>query len=107
MEFTLAWELPVEKAEKLQKLLMPVPRLALADNLAVQHTQGREQGRRAVALVVMRHGAAAALFHRQSRLSPIERLNLTLFINAQHEHFLGRVQSVASASDLQGNYPKT
>src|SRR5277367_788709 len=39
-----------------------------------------KQGRRAVALVVVGHGAAPAALHRQSRLGAVERLDLRLLI---------------------------
>jgi hypothetical protein len=35
---------------------------------------------------------AAALLDGQSRLSPIQRLNLALFIDAEHDRLLGRIQ---------------
>lgn len=58
---------------------------AAADDLAVQHIEGGEQGCGAIPLVVMRHGAAAPLLRRQSRLGPIKRLDLALFIDRQHD----------------------
>jgi hypothetical protein len=39
--------------EEAEELLVPVPRHALADHAAVEHVERREQGRRAVADVVM------------------------------------------------------
>ena len=47
-------ERAVELAKKLQELLMPMPAVALADDLPGQHVQRGEQGRCPVALVVMR-----------------------------------------------------
>src|SRR4051812_12452643 len=40
----------------------------------------------------MRHGAAPPLLQRQSWLRPIQRLNLALFIDAQHDGVLGRAE---------------
>ena len=42
--------------EEADELLMPVALHAAADDRAVQHVEGGEQGRRAVALVVVGHG---------------------------------------------------
>jgi hypothetical protein len=61
---------------------MPVPTLALPNDLAVQHAQRREQGRRSVALIVVRHRAASPFFQRQARLGSVQGLNLALFIYA-------------------------
>ena len=38
-----------------------------------------------MALVIMCHGAAAALLHGQTRLGAVECLDLALFINRQHD----------------------
>jgi hypothetical protein len=40
----------------------------------------------------MGHGAASALFERQARLGSVQRLYLALFIDAQHDGVLRRVQ---------------
>ncbi len=71
---------------------MPVLRHAIPDHCAIQRAQGRKQRRRAVALVVVRHGAAAARLQRQTRLGSVEGLNLALLIHAQHQRLVGRVQ---------------
>ena len=44
----------IDPVEKLQKLLMPVPGLAFPDQSPFQHVQRSEQGRRSVALVIVR-----------------------------------------------------
>ena len=46
------------------------PVVAHGDHLALERVEGSEQGRRAVPLVVMGHGSAAALLHRQAGLGP-------------------------------------
>ena len=58
--------------------------LVSAYDRAVEHIQRGEQRRRAVALIVMRHGPGAALLQRQAGLGPVERLDLTLFVDGQH-----------------------
>src|SRR3989304_4704945 len=74
----LARELGIESLEKLQKLLMPMPRIALADHPAFDDLQGGKQRRGAVAVIVVRVGATATALERQTGLRAIQRLNLTL-----------------------------
>src|SRR4029077_18187864 len=65
----------VDGLEKAEELAMPVAGHAFADDGAVEHVERREQGRGAVALVVMRHRPAAALLHRQARLGAVKGLD--------------------------------
>src|SRR3954453_2781383 len=55
----------VDDAEEADELLMPVPLGAAADDGAIEHVQGGEQGRGAVPLVVVRHGACTTTLQRQ------------------------------------------
>src|SRR5258705_13874505 len=71
---------------------------ALADDLALKDIERCEQGRDAMALVVMGYGASAPLFHRQTRLGAIKRLNLALLIDRQDNGVVGRVD--VEADDL-------
>ncbi len=82
----------IDKIEKPDKLLVPVPGHAIADHAAVEHVQGREQRGRAVALVIMRHGPAAALLDRQPWLCPVEGLDLAFLIHTQNQGFVGRIE---------------
>ena len=59
---------------------------------AVEHVERGEQGGGAVALVVVGHRAGAAGLHRQARLGAVERLDLALLVDAQHQRLLGRVE---------------
>ena len=59
--------------EEADELLMPVALHVAADHGAVEDVEGGEQGRRAVALVVVGHGAGAAFLHRQAGLGAVER----------------------------------
>jgi hypothetical protein len=61
-----------------------------ADHFPVEHVQGGEERGRAIPLVVMGHGAAAPLFHRQAWLGAIQRLNLALLIDREHQGLLRR-----------------
>ena len=56
-----------------------------ADDRAVEHVERGEQRGGAVALVVVGHGAGAALLHRQARLGAVERLDLALLVDRQHD----------------------
>ena len=48
--------------------------------------------RRSVSDVVVRPGAAATLLERQAGLSAIQGLNLTFFIDTEHDGVLGRIE---------------
>src|SRR5580658_11255233 len=52
---------------------------------AVHHIEGCEQRGGAVPDVVVRHGATAAFLQRQARLGAVERLDLALFIDREHD----------------------
>ena len=57
--------------------------------MSVEHVHGGEQRRRAVAHVVVGHGSGAALLDRQPRLRPVERLDLTFLVEAEHDGVRG------------------
>ena len=77
--------LDINLVEKTDELLMPMARHAVANYLAVEHAEGREQGGRAVALVVVRHRPTAAPLQGKTGLGAIEGLDLTFLVDAQHE----------------------
>ena len=62
-----------------------------ADDGAVEHVEGGEQGGGAVALVVVGHGAEPPLLHRQAGLGAVERLDLALLVDRQHDGMGRRV----------------
>jgi len=106
----------VDDAQKLQPLLVAVPVLAHGDDIALHSIQSGEQRRGAVALVVVSHRAAASLLHRQTRLSPIQSLNLALLVSAQNHGMFGRTQIQADnvfqllgklgiAAELESSHP--
>ena len=82
MEFDLAWKLSIQPFEKLEKFLMPMSGIALADHLARSYFQGRKERGRSVTLVIVRQGSTATLFDWQSRLCPVQGLYLGLLIHA-------------------------
>lgn len=92
MEGEALWEFAVQAAEKFQELLVPVPGHTLANDLPIQHAQRGKEGRGAVALVIVRHRAAAAPFERQPRLGAVQRLDLALFVHTEHHRLLRRIQ---------------
>ena len=51
-----------------------------SNDRAVEHVQRREQGRCAVAFVIMGQRSAAPLFKRQARLGAVESLDLAFLI---------------------------
>ncbi len=65
---------------------------ATANDRAIQHVQGCKQVRYAMTHIVVGHRSARPAFHRHSRLSPIQRLNLGLLIHAPHQRFIRRIQ---------------
>src|SRR5260221_13435888 len=64
---------------------------ALANDLALNDVERREQSRDTMALVVMGYGGIAPLFYRQTRLGTIKRLNLALFFDLQDDRRVGPV----------------
>src|ERR1035441_1529819 len=71
----------IDQAQELEPLLMAVLLLAQAVDLAIGGVERGEQGGCAVPFVVMRHGGAATLLHRQARLGAIQRLYLALLVH--------------------------
>src|SRR3990167_984257 len=84
--------LDVDLLEEADELLMPMARHALANHLAVEHAEGRKQGGRAVALVVVRHRPTAALLQWKAGLGAIEGLDLTFLVDTQHKGFVRGIE---------------
>ena len=81
--------LALDAVEEADELLMAVALHVLADDRAVENVERGKQRRRAVAFVIMGHGAGAALLHGQAGLGAVERLDLALLVDRQH-HRMGR-----------------
>ena len=64
---------------------------ALTEDLALKDIERREQGGDAMPLIIVGHGARASLLHRQPRLGAVQRLNLALLIDGQHNGVVRRI----------------
>lgn len=85
-------KLAIDPPQKLQKLLVSVSFVKIADDLPPQQIEGSEQSSRPVALVIVRHSSAAALLEGQAGLRAVQSLNLALFINTKHDGFVGWIE---------------
>jgi hypothetical protein len=83
--------LALDGIEKADEFLMPVVLHAAPDDLAFEDIEGGEQGGGAVALVIMGHGGAAPLLHRQSRLGAVESLDLAFLVDAEDHGMRRRI----------------
>ena len=81
----------IDDIEEADELLMAMTLHALADDLALKDIERREQGGDAVPLIIVGHGAGASLLHRQPRLGAVQRLNLALLIDGQHNGVVRRI----------------
>ena len=82
----------VDMPQEGEELLVPVAPLALGEHFSGGDVQGGEQGRGAVADVVVGHPLDVAEPHGQHWLGALERLDLGLFVDAQDYGVIGRVQ---------------
>ena len=87
-----AGTLPSTSSRNLRNSLRPVARHAFADDLAHLHVECGEQRRRAMALVIVGAPLDLAGAHRQQRLGAVERLDLALLVDAQHQRALRRIE---------------
>ena len=84
MEIEVARCLDVDFLEKSNELLVPMTRHAVANDLAVEHTQGSKERRGTIAFVIVSHGPATALLQGKAWLGAIECLNLAFFVDTEH-----------------------
>src|SRR6266568_1134116 len=92
MHFAVRRRLSLDEAQEAQPFLVPVLAHAGSHHSPVQGIEGGKQRGRAMPLIVVGHGLALAFFQRQAGLSPIQGLDLALFIQRQDQGVLGRVQ---------------
>ena len=98
MDGLVGGHLGFDGVEEPNKLLMPVTLHVAADHRAVEDVERGEQGGGAIALVVVRHGRLAPALQRQPWLHAIQRLDLALFVDRQHDGMIRRrTGSVAPA----------
>src|ERR1700757_4443699 len=91
MDSLLGWDVSLDLVEEADELLMPMLLHAAPDDLAFEHVEGGEQRGGAVALVIMGHGGGTPLLQEQARLGAVERLDLALLVDREHEGMLGRI----------------
>ena len=98
--------LPLDGVEEADKFLMPVALHVLPDDGSVEHVHRGEQGRRPIPLVIVGHGSGAAFLERQAGLGSVERLDLALFVDAEHDRVRRRIDvepdDVAQLADERG-----
>jgi hypothetical protein len=100
MQRRVAGKLPIDAPQKLEKFLMPVTFVTIANDLALKHIEGSEKGSRSISLVIVRHRTAAPLLQRQPWLSAIQGLNLALFVNAEHDRFIRMLSVISKRRNL-------
>src|SRR6202043_1429463 len=81
----------LDGVEEADELLMAMALHIAAHHGSVEHVHRRKQGRRPVPLVVMGHGSSAAFLERQAGLRSVERLDLALFVDAEHDGVRRRI----------------
>ena len=92
VQFHFGGKFRIQAFQEFKELLMTMSGVTLPYYFSLRQFKCGKERRGAIALVVMGHGAAAALFQRQSRLCAIQCLNLTLLVHAEHQCFLRRVE---------------
>ena len=80
----------VDLLQEVEKLPGPVAPVALADDAARGDIEGCEQRGRSVALVIVSAPLGHARQHRQDRLCTVERLDLALLVDAEHQRAVRR-----------------
>ena len=80
----------LDRVEEADIFLVAMLFHATANDFSIQHVERGEQRGGAMALVIMRHRAAAALLQRQARLRAVECLYLAFLVDRQHDGVRGR-----------------
>ena len=84
MDIKSARNIGFDGSQELQELLAAMATMGFTDYLAGSDVECGEQGRGAMAHIVMRASFGNARSQRQDRLRTIQCLNLTLLIDTQH-----------------------
>ena len=82
----------IDASQELEKLLMAMLAITLAQDFAGRDVQSSEQGGGAVADVIVRVPFGLTGAKRQQGLRPVESLNLRLLVDAQNDGALGRIE---------------
>jgi hypothetical protein len=77
--------------EEPDELLMAMAVHIAAHHGSVEHVHRGKQGRCPVPLVIMGHGSSTAFLERQAGLRSVERLDLALFVDAEHDGVRRRI----------------
>ena len=85
-------DLAVDGLQELLELDRAVAGVQRADDLAGREVERGVEAGRAVTLVVVGRALGDPRAHRQDRRGPVQRLDLGLLIDAQHDGSLGRVE---------------
>jgi hypothetical protein len=91
-------DLLLDRVTEPNELLMTMALHAAADHFAFEDIEGSKQCGRVMPFVIVRQGAGATLLHRQPGLGAIERLDLRLFVDREHDRVCRWV--VVEADDL-------
>jgi len=78
-----------DRGEELPKFTGALPLMKRADHFAARGVERREQRRRPVARVVVRTPFDVPRAHGEDGLGAVERLDLRLLVDAEHERFVG------------------
>ena len=85
-------DLAINQTKKSQPFLVPMAWQTRRDDRALGDIQGGKECGGAMALVIVRHRAAATGLEGQAGLRAIQRLDLAFLIHAEDDGMLGRVQ---------------
>ena len=78
--------------EEADEFLMTVTLHIPPSDGSIENVERGKKRCRAMPLIIVRHGSAAPLLQRQSRLGAVERLDLALFVHGQNKRMRGRRQ---------------
>src|SRR4029077_19850099 len=92
VKLELGSDLLIDLAQEGQPLLMAMARSGVGKYLAGKVVQGGKEGHRSMAIVVVGQGANVSLAQRQARLGAFEGLALALFITAEHQGPIRRIE---------------
>ena len=85
MDRLASGDFSLDGVEEADELLMAMALHIAAHHGSAKHVHRRKQGRRPVPLVVKDYVSSPAFLERQARLRSIERLDLALFVDAEHD----------------------